>query len=804
MDTVRKAETGGGRRATMRGSDPGAGMFMRKNISLKHMYGVCTVSVNVNVNTTFRKRRRTPTSAYTAVIHHIMLLFATLWSLGLLPWPHLLTNRCVRPRVSISMTTVEPSAGAQLVWYTGSADLRVVDHGGLAVACSFDGEGACVPVFVIDPTVHLQQPPYLIRRLHAALSSLEEELQGRYGCPLVIRSGPSATVLREIAAECGAAACHVVADDVCSRPRAMMAAGCAALEADGVEVVRWDGRLRTTPFGQAPTALPVSFPEYVTTVEALPLQAPLAGAPDDGELPVLLTPLASEGLAPLDRWLAMAEAAAPPAVVAARRAVGPTTPPYEPDVVGWCRESAVRAALDEYLAVGAATFADERLGDAMGGANDSLHAAAAQRLVGSGARPSAALGVREAACRAFAPALSLGALSAREARAAAAAASDAPLSPGDRPLWSRSDAGGLSDLVEWREWFECLAVKSLALQAAGEPATTGGAAAQAGDARAPGVVAFWRWGGAHLVRYERWAAGAAYDGAAPALLLVHGFAASAEQWERLVHALREAHGADALPPIYAIDLLGFGHSEKPGLSYTQYVWEAQLVDFSVEVMEGAPLVLVGNSIGGGLAAGAAATLGPLVRGVVLCNSAGVLESPEAYERPPVSVREATLRGAVTPYAPVPLLGPAALDLFGDLVIRAIFPQIATRLVDIYADRAANADGAVVLAIEQGAASPGSANVIGSGQKLAPNRPLNEVLDAAHGFGGPVLVCQGKNDRVSGPARAQERAQVFKRLRPGVTVRELDAGHCCHDEVPEQVAAALLAWLPEAAAWRPIS
>jgi pimeloyl-ACP methyl ester carboxylesterase len=99
--------------------------------------------------------------------------------------------------------------------------------------------------------------------------------------------------------------------------------------------------------------------------------------------------------------------------------------------------------------------------------------------------------------------------------------------------------------------------------------------------REAGTVGYWRWGGQHLVRYERWEAGEAWDGKAPALLLVHGFAASAEQWERLVAAMRARmamEGCDSLPPIYALDLLGFGHSEKPGLSYTQYVWEAQIVD----------------------------------------------------------------------------------------------------------------------------------------------------------------------------------------------------------------------------------
>ena len=95
-------------------------------------------------------------------------------------------------------------------------------------------------------------------------------------------------------------------------------------------------------------------------------------------------------------------------------------------------------------------------------------------------------------------------------------------------------------------------------------------------------------------------------------------------------------------------------------------------------MGGQPLLLAGNSIGGGLSAGAAATLGPLCKGLVLCNTAGVLEEPATYQEPAVSVRDATLAGgsyAGKPYSPVPLLGQPALDLFGEAVIRAIYPSI---------------------------------------------------------------------------------------------------------------------------------
>ena len=51
------------------------------------------------------------------------------------------------------------------------------------------------------------------------------------------------------------------------------------------------------------------------------------------------------------------------------------------------------------------------------------------------------LAQREAAARAFSPALALGVLSAREVLHAARRASDVPLSAADAPLWGRSSAG---------------------------------------------------------------------------------------------------------------------------------------------------------------------------------------------------------------------------------------------------------------------------------------------------------------------------------------------------------------------------
>lgn len=157
-----------------------------------------------------------------------------------------------------------------------------------------------------------------------------------------------------------------------------------------------------------------------------------------------------------------------------------------------------------------------------------------------------------------------------------------------------------------------------------------------------------------------------------------------------------------------------------------------------------------------------------------------------------------------PYSPVPVVGKNALDLFGKGIIQLIYPQIEKRLSLIYENRLENADPAAVYAIQQSALHPGSANVIGSGQKLAPNRPLNEILmdvdggddDDEERSGFDVLVVMGLNDRVSSPQVAQSRAELFSRLNPGKVVVEAitDAGHCPHDEKPDLVAGSILTWL----------
>jgi len=493
--------------------------------------------------------------------------------------------------------------------------LRIRDHGGFAQAFS-NYDDTIVPVFILDPELHLTcKSSSAIERLRNSISSLESELES-IGSQLIIRSGSATTILPSLVKDIDdATSCYVIADDVALDMRTVQRDTCNRLEEMGIDVCRWSNALRpSAPWAEETskrTIMPSFYPEYSNIVDRLSIPSPrydYLTQKKDTENNVLQ----SEGLPSIEELIDMSIAVTPQAVLDFQKrclstectfsSSGSTVEPYEKVITNkWSTESGVRTALEEYCRQGKDSFANKHfvISKNDSSSNKSMYEAASNRIMINN-NPSDVLALREAPTRAFSSALNLGSISARDVIDAAKNRHDREedVSPSDDPLWGRSSEGALSDVVEWREWFRLLAERSLHLQENDMPSTSGGEKEQGGCSRETGNVNYWRWKGQHLVRYITWPAGKDYiedaDDALPALLLVHGFAASAEQWERLVYSLRQQYG-DKCPPIYAVDLLGFGHSEKPGLSYTQYLWEAQLVEFAVEVMKAKPMVMVSFS-----------------------------------------------------------------------------------------------------------------------------------------------------------------------------------------------------------------
>ncbi|KAJ8599114.1 hypothetical protein CTAYLR_006352 [Chrysophaeum taylorii] len=393
----------------------------------------------------------------------------------------------------------------------------------------------------------------------------------------------------------------------------------------------------------------------------------------------------------------------------------PPSEPYADVAVAFCGCASAPAGIESYLDGGRTAFAREHFGSV--GTATSLYAAAAAWVAGDA--PAERLAVREPAERAFGAALALGTVSPRSV-AAAAVRYGAAYPVSKLAGLGRSGAGALLDVVEWREWYARLKERR------------GGS--------------WWAWGsGAYAIRYDAYNRGATPNNA---LLFVHGFGASADQWKRLAAEFPDVS-------MFAVDVLGFGYSAKPGLSYTQHLWEAMIEDFTRDVVlrHHDTVTLVGNSIGGGLCAGVAANLGDaLCSGLVLCNTAGLILDSQADEdlvKSGASTRTRTLNvlllsdddhPKLEPFDP-PFGGQLLLDVFGEAVIALLGPQIPTLLKRYYAINPDNADDHLAAAILRDSKDPGAANVIASGAKLPPQRSLNEAL---RDFGGPVLVPQGES------------------------------------------------------------
>lgn len=311
-------------------------------------------------------------------------------------------------------------------------------------------------------------------------------------------------------------------------------------------------------------------------------------------------------------------------------------------------------------------------------------------------------------------------------------------------------------------------------------AAAAAAAAEAGDFHAGmareregavlhgATLRHWRWRGIltdYLVAHPK----RPLPGA-PAVLLVHGFGAFGEHWRDNVAALA-AKGFT----VYAPTFPGYGRAEKPSVPYGQNLWSDFLSDFVLRVVR-TPVVAAGNSIGGFIAASMAADSPGAVAALVLVNSAGLLkegyappEIPPAPPSPPLFIVEGVSRALFA-------------FLQGDVTnqLRRVYPVVPSR-----------ADPWLGQEISRASSDPGALGVFRSVFYLPKPRALNYLVTEA--FGGPALVLQGAKDPLND---AKGRANELERLCSNAKVVLLDAGHCPHDEVPEQFNARLGEFLME--------
>jgi pimeloyl-ACP methyl ester carboxylesterase len=258
----------------------------------------------------------------------------------------------------------------------------------------------------------------------------------------------------------------------------------------------------------------------------------------------------------------------------------------------------------------------------------------------------------------------------------------------------------------------------------------------------------------------------------PPILFLHGFGGSIGHWRKNLPFFAEHH------PVYALDLVGFGASEKVPIAYDANFWTEQVYDFWQTFLN-TPVILVGNSIGSLIALNAALKHPEMVQGLVM-----------------ISVPDPSVRQDLIPAWCRPIVSAIESLFTGDWLLKPLFywvrqPKVVRPWAKIaYANPEAVTDELVEI-LSAPARDRWAAEAFGHilrsmvhpsfGPRVSATLPLLEI---------PILLMWGKQDRMVPPGFADD----FAALNPRIQLLELEnAGHCPQDELPEVVNQAIQIW-----------
>ena len=239
------------------------------------------------------------------------------------------------------------------------------------------------------------------------------------------------------------------------------------------------------------------------------------------------------------------------------------------------------------------------------------------------------------------------------------------------------------------------------------------------------------------------------------VLLVHGIhaAASSFEWRRNVEFLSRRFR------VTSVDLLGFGLSDRPAISYSAETYIALLMDFIRDVLP-APPAVVASSLSATYAVSMAFRAPASIAGLVLVNPVGI-ESLNRQAGP----LEVVLHGALES----PVVGQS---LYNVLVSDASIRHFLREQVFASADAV---DEALVAQMYATSHQPGARHAPAAFIGGALNCAIDEIFPR---LAVPTLVMLGRDARFGASVSADD----FSRLNPDVRVRTIaNAGLLPHDE-----------------------
>jgi pimeloyl-ACP methyl ester carboxylesterase len=255
------------------------------------------------------------------------------------------------------------------------------------------------------------------------------------------------------------------------------------------------------------------------------------------------------------------------------------------------------------------------------------------------------------------------------------------------------------------------------------------------------------------------------EGDGPPLVLLHGYADSADSWRRVLDLLARANRA-----ALAVDLPGFGVADplRDGPVLPQLDALAAAATEYAHEQTRSDVVLGGNSLGGALALRAAEREDLPLRGIVPVAPAG-LDMPRWFS---IIERDPIVRWVLA--APVPLPEPVLRTAVGEAYRQLAFAsprkaaaEVVRSFTDHHRDRA-------------------SVNrILANGRRLLPELEEPFRLERIR---CPVLLVWGDRDRMV----SHRGAQVVTDALPDTTYELLEGvGHCAQVEAADRIAELLL-------------
>ena len=260
------------------------------------------------------------------------------------------------------------------------------------------------------------------------------------------------------------------------------------------------------------------------------------------------------------------------------------------------------------------------------------------------------------------------------------------------------------------------------------------------------------------------------------LMLLHAFGASIGYWQHNLEIFASSH------TVYALDLLGFGASEKAPANYSIDLWVEQAYDFWKTFIR-KPVIIICNSIGSLISLAAAVKYPKMVEGLVM-----------------MSLPDPNLEREAIPAFLYPVVATIKSFVANPLLVKSVFhfirqPNILRRGATLaYANPEAITDELIdILAKptqDRGAANALTALVVAQNN---PNYSPN-VKKLLSSLSIPTLMIWGDKDKIIPPKLASE----FIIHNENIQLLTLkNVGHFPHYECPEQVNQVILDWIESA-------